>query len=316
MMLREQLKRNLSSVAFTIPTPFTSDGESVNTEALRSNVEFLVEHGAKTVIPCGNTGEYYSLTDAERVDVVRETVEAVDDDRTVIGGVGGSTKTARKLAKQYSNAGADAIMVMNPSHTYIHDKGLTEYYRTIANATDLSVILYKRDEVVSDAVLKELAHHENVVGVKYAINDIKSFSKICSESDADIVWMTGIAERFAPTFALEGASGFTTGIGNFLPTETLALQNAIASGDFTTARAIRDLLRPLEELREETGKNNRLAAANNVPVVKHGMELAGLTGGPVREPLVEISKHDRKRATEYYNSIKDKSITVEGYGDI
>ncbi len=315
-MVREELKRNLSSVAFTIPTPFTSGGESVDTEALRSNVDFLVDHGAKTVIPCGNTGEYYSLTDAERVEVVRETVEAFDSNGSVIGGVGGSTETARTLAKQYRDAGADAIMVMNPSHTYIHDKGLVEYYRAVADATDLGVILYKRSEVVSDAVLKELAHHENVVGVKYALNDIKAFSKICSESDADVVWMTGIAERFAPAFALEGASGFTTGIGNFLPSETLALQNAIASGDFTTARAIRDLLRPLEELREESGEDNRLSAANNVPVVKHGMELAGLTGGPVREPLVGLSKRDRKRTADLYTNIKDKSITSEGYGEL
>lgn len=305
-MTLTRLKRDLRSVAFTTPTPFSPDGEAVDHTALESNIKYLDNNGAKTVIPCGNTGEYYSLSQQERTDVVRTTADAFDG--TVIGGVAGSTKTVLTLADKYEQAGADAIMVMNPDHTYVHDQGLLDYYRTIASGVDIGVVLYKRGDTVSDETLLRMAEHENVVGVKYAVNDIKSFSEVTNRSNADVVWTNGIAERFAPAYGMEGAEGFTTGIGNFLPNEVLMLHKAIERGDWSRAREIRDVLQPLEALREESGEGNRLSAANNVPVVKHGMDLHDLTGGPVREPLVTLSAHDQERLEHICDEIHNRAI--------
>ncbi|ELY97639.1 5-dehydro-4-deoxyglucarate dehydratase [Natrialba aegyptia DSM 13077] len=76
---------------------------------------------------------------------------------------------------------------------------------------------------------------------------------------------------------------------------------AIESGDFERARRIR----PYENLRAESGPNNPFAAANNVPAVKYGVDLAGLVVGPVREPLVDLSDSDKERAETYYTQIVD-----------
>lgn len=302
-MAYESLKNDLKDVAFTNPTPFSEDGEAVRHDELAANVEFLRDAGAQLIVPCGNTGEYYSLSNDERAAVVETTADAFGDAGSVVGGVGGSTKNAKMLADRYADAGADAIMVMHPVHTYVHEDGILDYYRALADHTDLGVVLYKRGPELTHDHIRELSERENVVAVKYAVNDIAAFSKAVRTTPGDLVWVNGIAERFAPSFHVEGAEGFTTGIGNFVPETVLALQEALAEGDLSRAREIRDLLRPYEDLRQETGPNNRFDSANNVPAVKVGLELAGRYGGPVREPLVALSETDRERAAEYYEAI-------------
>ena len=308
MMSYEKLRENLKNVAFTTPTPFSADGDEVLHDALVENLRFIVDAGASLVVPCGNSGEYYALTDEERVAVVRTHVEAVGDEATVVGGVGGSAKHATKLARQYEDAGVDAVMVMNPNFAYLHERGLVEYYEAIADAVDVGVIIYKRGNEVSKRVISELSTHENVVGVKYAVDDIKAFSQICADTPGELVWINGIAERYASAFHVEGAEGYTTGIGNFVPEATLALHDALSVGDYERANEIRTLLRPLEDIREEKGADNDLATANNVPVVKYGQELANLYGGPTREPLVGLSEEDAGRVRDYYEAIERQPV--------
>lgn len=302
-MSYEMLTDGLRSVAFTTAVPFSEDGSDVEYDAYVDNLKAIEAAGGSLYIPCGNTGEYYSLNREERISVVETTVDAVSDESTVVGGAGGSTKTVISLAEKYADAGADGLMVMHPDHTYLHEEGVKQYYRDIAAGTDLGLVLYKRGPELSDDAIVELSDVENIVGVKYAVNDIKSFSELVGRVDDDFVCVNGIAERYAPAFALEGAEGFTTGIGNFVPGITLALHEAIQDGDLERARRIRNVVRPYENLREESGSNNAFAAANNVPAVKYGMELAGLYSGPVREPLVELSESDKARAEEYYDRI-------------
>lgn len=304
-MAYESLKASLRDVGFTLPTPFRAGKDEVDHDALTEQVEFLCDAGANVLIPCGNTGEYYSLTNEERIAVVETTVEAADERVTVVGGLGGSTKNALSLLDAYEDVGADAVMVMYPSHTYLHEDGVLEYYSRIASATDLGVVLYKRGPRLSVENIASLSERENVVAVKFAVNDVKEFSEAVSTAPGDVVWSNGIAERFAPAFWVEGAEGFTTGIGNFVPEQVLALMDALREENIDRAREIRDVLRGYENLREEPGDGNHMSAGNNVPAVKYGLELAGLYGGPVREPLVELSDDDTRRCENLYERITE-----------
>ena len=304
----EQLRTRLADVAFTTAIPFTGEGGSVDHEALADNLEALYDAGARVFVANGNTGEYYALTYGERVEVVRTHVEAVGEEATVVAGAGGSTGTTVQLTREYEELGADCVMVMHPGHTYAHERGFADYYGRIADATDLGVVVYKRSHDVSRRVISELSERENVVAVKYAVNDIKDFSQSVADAPGEVTWINGIAERYAPAFAVEGAEGFTTGIGNFVPEAVLALRDATEAGDMERAREIRDVLRPYEDLREETGEENAIVAANNVPAVKYGMDLAGYVGGPVREPLVDLSEADKERAKRYYERIVDADL--------
>ena len=302
-MTDDRLKQHLRDVAFTTPVPFSENGDEILYEEVERNVNAILEAGGRTLIPCGNTGEYYSLTDAERFGVVERTIDTVRDDGVVIAGIGGSTKDVINRVQQYEEAGVDGVMIHDPDHTYIHREGLIEYYQAIADSTDLGLVLYKRGPELSLSVISELSKIDNIVGLKFAVNDIEAFSNTVRRVPGDLVFSTGIAERYAPAFALEGAEGFTTGIGSFAPNVTLALQDALEEEDWERAVAIRDLIRPYEELREEPGPRNDLNSANNVPAIKYGLELAGRYGGPVREPIVELSKENKHRAKQYYEEM-------------
>jgi 4-hydroxy-tetrahydrodipicolinate synthase len=152
---------------------------------------------------------------------------------------------------------------------------------------------------------------DNVVGMKFAVNDINAFSETVRAVGDELVLTTGIAERFAPAFALEGAEGFTTGIGAFVPEVSLALQEALEREDWERACHLRDLTRPYEDLREEAGPDNDLSSANNVPAIKYGLELAGRYGGPVREPIIELSEADKRRAEQYYDAMVDAEVGIQ-----
>lgn len=301
------LRESLRSVAFTTPTPFSDSCDEVRYEQIEENAQTLYDQGARVFIPCGNTGEYYSLSQDERVDVVRTTVKALPEDATVVGGAGGSTKTAIELLEAYEDAGADAGMIMYPRHTYIHEKGLIEYYRSLAEATDLGLVLYKRGPLLNESVLDELSSLDNVIAVKYAVNDVKQFSRLIDTVSGDVEWLNGVAERYALSYAIEGADGFTTGIGNFVPRQVLKLDRALSSGDWMRAKAIKNALRPLEDIREESSGNQVFSSAKNVPVVKYGQELQGMNGGPVRDPLVELSANDRARVENYLEQLESEN---------
>ena len=226
------LKEDVSGVNFVTTTPFTEDGEEVDYDAIEENVQGLLDAGAELLLPCGGVGEYYSLSNDEQVGVVEATVEAADGEASVVGGAGGSTKNALALVDRYDDVGADGVMLMFPQRPSLHRDGLVPYYRTIIESTDLGVMLYKKDPRLDTTMLDELGGYENVVAVKHALSDIDAFIRDVNDVDSDLVWVDGTAEVPAVGFGLEGADGFTTGIGNFVPDLALALMDAIEDEDW------------------------------------------------------------------------------------
>jgi len=188
----------------------------------------------------------------------------------------------------------------------MHRRGLESHLRRLIQSTDLGVVIYKKGPEITHDMLADLSSLENFVGVKYAVNDIRDFSRAVQRTPDDLVWINGQAERFEPAFFFEGCEGFSTGVGNFVPEASIALMEAMNEGEWDRAKRIRELIRPLETLREEAGVDSDIAAANNVPVVKYGLELAGLYGGPVRDPIVELNEANKRRVEESYHRIRDQ----------
>jgi 4-hydroxy-tetrahydrodipicolinate synthase len=303
----ETLRDQFRDVAFTTATPFDEAG-AIDHEALRENLESMAEAGGRLFIPCGNTGEYYALSKAERKRVVETHVESLPAETTVVGGAGGPVSEAVDLAQVYERVGADAVMVMHPSHTFLHEAGLVEYYEQIVEATELGVVIYKRGPRVTRDVVASVVEHDSVVAVKFAVNDVAEFSATMARAPEDVAWVNGIAERFAVPFAAAGAVGYTTGIGNFAPEATLALFEALEAGEWARARRIQEAIRPFEELRTEAGAQNTIAAANNVPAIKHGLDAVGLNGGSVRPPLADLGPETRERTERLVEQIRSADL--------
>jgi 4-hydroxy-tetrahydrodipicolinate synthase len=282
-----EIRERLKGVVVTNVTPFTENG-SVDVAATEKHATFLVDNGIKIVVPGGNTGEFTSLSTAESKEVTSAVARAVGDRALVLAGVGWSAPNAVEQAEHAQSVGAQAVMVHHPVHTYIHREGLRRYYERIIESTDIGIVLYKRGPELTDALIAELVQHERVVGVKYAMNDVNAFTNLVDGSTAEVTWLCGTAERWAPYFQLGGAVGFTSGLANFAPKEALALFDALNADNWAEAMRIRRRLTGFEELRQG------YHSGNNVPAVKEAMRLLGLDTGVLRDPLVPLTSADQE----------------------
>ena len=287
-MDHEKFKEILSGYSVTTVTPFTSDLSDIDVEGIKSNITYLVKNTVPLIIPNGNTGEFYSLTDEEWSRVLSTTIESAGQKTIVMSGIGHSIKTAVSQLNKAQELGAPAAMVMYPQHVFSSEEGLLNYYREILeNTKGMNVVLYKKGPLLSDEVLEKLMTFDSLVGVKYAFGRIVDFSRTVHKLGHKIVWSCGTAERFAPFFHVAGAKGFTSGLCNFAPKVTKKMYDALKACDYSGAMKVQKLITPLEELREGRGK------ANNVPVVKAAMDHLGLRGGLCRPPIHKLSDEER-----------------------
>jgi 4-hydroxy-tetrahydrodipicolinate synthase len=287
----EKLKKALRGPSITTVTPFTSDLSEVDIQGMNRNLSYLIDNDAQLIIPCGNTGEFYSLDETEWLTVVKTSKEIVGDRMTVVAGVGNSLRSAQhqiELCKEY---GIDGIMVMYPQHVFASEEGVLNYYNQILEASKgIGVVLYKKGPLLTDEILGKLMQHSNLVAVKYAFGRIVDFSRTIHKLGKKIVWSCGTAERFAPFYWLAGAEGIATGLGNFAPGLANRMHSTLLNGNFDEAMSLQQLITPFEDLREGHGK------ADNVPVVKAAMDHLGLAGGDCRPPIHILTAQERKDA--------------------
>lgn len=293
--MQEALAHSLKGINAIPVTPFSGDG-GIDYQAFASVLDHLIEGGMEAVYPCGNTGEFYSLTLEEAKETVSFAVRHVAGRAKVIAGIGYDSRTAVALARHAEQAGADGVMVHQPVHPFLLDRGMAEYYREVARSTRLPLVLYVKSEAVTDAALLEAAAEPNIVAVKYAVNHLPSFAKAVRLIGNRFVWLCGTAEMWAPFFYAAGAEGFTSGLVNVDVSRPRLMLEALRLGRYQEAMCLWDEVRPFEELREA----NR--SGNNVSVVKEAMAQLGRIDGRVRPPIAELLPEEKQRVASILGS--------------
>ncbi|MFP8953485.1 dihydrodipicolinate synthase family protein [Natrialbaceae archaeon A-arb3/5] len=306
-----QVRSRLRGVAVGLLTPFDDDLE-IQHEKIAENAQELYDEGIRTFLATANISEYHSLSTAERVDVAQTSVNALPSDACVLAGVGGSTPDAQELIQAYDRIDVDAMMIMPPDHTYLHEQGLLEYYRDLSGVTETPLVPYVRGFDPSIDYLASLTCIEGVVGIKYALKDPVKLGAAVAAGDDDVVWVDGLAEPFAISFWAEGVEGFSAGVSNFRPEVGLSLFDALSEGDWERASELRNICLPYQNFRDETGRENEIEGAISVSAVKKGLELAGLNGGNVREPIRPLEPEEERKAERLYNQLEDDIETLIG----
>ncbi|MFC7687084.1 dihydrodipicolinate synthase family protein [Ureibacillus sp. GCM10028918] len=301
------LTKKFSTISAINIVPFKNETKEIDWKGLEDNIQFLLKNKLEVIVPNGNTGEFYSLTFEEANSITKEVVRLVDGRATVVAGVGYAVDTAIEMGKVAQKAGADCVMIHQPIHPYVTEKGAIEYFRNIIEALDIPSIIYFKDPNLSDNVLKELAPMEKLVGVKYAINDLPRFAKLVRQvpKKHNIAWICGTAEKWAPFFFNAGSVGFTSGLVNLYPEKSVELLTALREDNKEIVWKAWSEILPFENLR---AKNNN---GNNVVVIKEAMELLGLTAGITREPVAPLGENDKKELSDILKSWK---LTSESLG--
>ncbi len=266
-----------------IVTPFTDEDE-INVEGMRSNVEYLSGEGIAGLVPCGSTGESATLTFEEHKKLIDITVDAASVP-TVAGTGSNNTAEAVELTQYAQDAGADAALLIVPYYNKPTRAGLIKHFGTIADSTELPLILYNipgRTAINMDAeTVSALAHeYNNIVGIKEASANFSQISDVVELTrDLDFSVISGDDGLTLPMMAL-GATGVISVAADIFPKRMIELVRLCLEGRFSEAREAHYQLSPLfRALFIET---------NPIPV-KKACDLLGLAGGPLRLPLTEMA---------------------------
>lgn len=288
-MRQSELQECLRGISAVMITPFDDESGAIDLAGVEATADFLVRGGMRTIVPLGNTGEFYGLTTREARAVVEATVAAVDGRAAVVVGVGLSPVEAGSAAEHAAEAGADAVMVHQPANPYATGEGVCAYYEAVSQRSDLPLVPYVKTPVLRLDDLVAIATLPAVVGIKYAVNDLPLFGSAVSRTrDSSVVWVCGTAETWAPFFFAAGAQGFTSGLVNVTTGLSLALLDALRDGDRERALAIWARIRPFEELRALHGDGF------NVSVVKEAVRQLGRPAGGVRPPASAVGAEERR----------------------
>ena len=158
-------------------TPFDRN-RALDLAAAADLAEYLVtEQRNDALVINGTTGEAPTTSDAEKADVVRAVVDAVDGRALVVAGVGTfDTTHTIQLADQAAKAGADALLVVTPYYSKPPQAGLLAHFRAVADASELPVVLYdipgRTGTPIQPETMIALAAHERIVAVKDAKGDL------------------------------------------------------------------------------------------------------------------------------------------------
>jgi 4-hydroxy-tetrahydrodipicolinate synthase len=269
-------------------TPRLADGH-IDLDGTRANVRFLIDRGARFLMPMCGTGLVYDATLEEFEQVTAAFMEAADGRALIVPGIGpgfGRSLEMARIARGLGVAGAMIMPIVGPASA----AGVSEGLARIATDGDLPIILYQRRlDIMPVESVVELCKHEAVVGLKYAVDDLDAFKHIAREAGEHAAMVCGMAEDPCLDYLREGAVGFSSGMANFVPRMSLAILAAFQRGDEAEAERLRVMMVPFEDFRGE--RSGRYSGS----ALHAAMEDVGLAGGPVVPFVEDVAAQDRPR---------------------
>jgi 5-dehydro-4-deoxyglucarate dehydratase len=278
----DQLRPALEGVIGFPVTPFRTD-LSLDLGALRANLRAMLRQPLAAVVAAGGTGELYSLSPSEHLEVVRTVVEEADGRLPVIAGTGFNTAIGVELAKQAAACGAAGILAFPPYYPGAEEDGVLAYYQAIAAATPLGLLIYSRDWFhPSAALVSRLARIPTLIAWKDGQGDMRRLQIIRQHAGDRLHWIGGAGDDLVPAYYAMGIRTFTSSIANVSPEIALQLHAAGSTGDTALlSQLMADYVVPLYAMRARR-------KGYEVTVMKELMTALGLAGGAVRPPLVPL----------------------------
>ncbi|MGH8915948.1 MAG: 4-hydroxy-tetrahydrodipicolinate synthase [Acidimicrobiia bacterium] len=270
-------------VATAMITPFTSSAEVDHEKAWRL-ARHLSDNGSDALIVTGTTGESPTLSNAEKLALYKTVVDAVaNKDTFVVAGTGNyNTAESVELTEKAGEMGCHGVLAVTPYYNKPGQSGLVAHFTAIADV-GLPVLLYnipaRTGRLIEVETLARLAEHENIVGVKDAVESIEFTSQTVNRVPGLPVY-SGQDSHTWPMMAV-GAIGVVSVIAHLAGRVVAAMVEAALAGDMIEARRLHHLLLPLCEA--------CFLEPNPTPV-KGAMDRLWEPVGDVRLPLVSASE--------------------------
>lgn len=264
-----------------IVTPFKDEGIDLN--KLEELLEWQISQGTDAIIICGTTGEASTMTELEKKEAIKFTVDTVNKRIPVIAGTGtNDTRDSIAMSKWAQSIGVDALLVITPYYNKTTQKGLYEHFKAIDENVSVPIIVYNvpiRTGInIAPVTLKKLTALKNIKAIKEAsgnISQVAEYKALCGDL-IDIY--SGNDDQIIPILSL-GGIGVISVLANIMPRKVHELCMNYLEGNTKEALKIQlDTLSLINALFVET---------NPIPV-KTALNLMGFEVGQLRLPLCSM----------------------------
>jgi 4-hydroxy-tetrahydrodipicolinate synthase len=274
-------------------TPFKADG-SVDYNAAERLAVMLVNDGSDGVVVSGTTGESPSLTDAEKIELVRTVKSAIPGKNVVAGTGSNDTHHSVELSKLAMKAGADALLAVVPYYNKPPQEGMYEHFKAISEIgpTIMYNIQGRTAVNMTAATTLRCAHLPGIIGVKEASGDLDQVGLVCAGKPAKFKVWSGDDSWTLPVLAV-GGYGVICVVSHIAGKSMARLIDAQMKADNDVARDIHLALLPVI-------KTLMTTAANPVPI-KSLLSAMGFPAGPFRLPLVPLTDEQLKSVQKTVN---------------
>ncbi len=251
-------------------------------------VDDLIGAGVHGLTPLGSTGEFAYLSNAQRTDVVRATIEAATGRVPVIVGVAATaTADAVAQARNYQKLGAAGILAILESYFPLADPQVESYFRAIADAVDVPVVLYTNPQFqrtdLSLDVIARLAEHPRVQYIKDASTNTGRLLSIMNRCERLKVFSA--SAHIPAAVMLIGGVGWMAGPACVVPRQSVALYELCSAGRWAQAMRLQQRLWRINEI---------FARFNLAACIKAALEIKGYDVGDPVPPQRALSPQERE----------------------
>jgi 4-hydroxy-tetrahydrodipicolinate synthase len=277
----------LHGVMPALVTPFDANG-AIDFAAFRTHLENLRAAGVSGWVPCGSSGEYNLMSDAERESVLQFVKDFAEPGEILIAGTNAPhTKGVIANTRRAKEIGYDAVLLATPFYTKPTDAELLKHFETVLDAVDINLVLYSypaKDGIeISTDVLDALADHPRVIGIKESSGVLQRAITIATRYKDRLQLVSG-SDDIALDFMLWGADSWICGPANCMAKACVDLDRTWRTGDIEGAKA------KMTTLYEAM---NILESGKFVQKLKYGCELQGTPVGECRAPLGPLADEEK-----------------------
>jgi len=283
-------KLSLRGVFTPIVTSFDQEGNLAH-DKMALNLEKWNQTRLSGYVVLGSNGEWVYLDEQERLEVFKNTRQAIPKDKLMIAGTASeSTRHTIAMTEMAAKIGADAAIIVNP-HYY---KGqmtvpvLTKYYRAVADVSPIPIVIYNLPPAtgmdLSADLLVELSQHPNVVGVKDTGGNMPKMGETIRRAELSFQVLSGSANFFYPSLAI-GVIGGILALANLAPDESVALFDLFEAGEIEKGQELHLRMLPV---------NLAITSRFGVSGLKAALDMVGFYGGPPRLPLLPLDSERRQ----------------------
>lgn len=242
---------NWKGIYPAVLTPFKENGE-IDFEMFAKNTEAQISAGVHGIIIAGTLGDAAVLDNDEKFELLTYAKKVVAGRIPLILNIAeNTTKNAVDFAKKAKELGADGLMLLPPMRYKADDREVVEYFKAVASATDLPILIYNNPvdyaTYVSLSMFEELKDYPSIQAVKESTRDLSNITRMKNKF-GDRFKVLGGVDTISLETVLLGADGLVAGLVDAFPRETMAMYNYALNGEIEKAIEIYRWFMPLLEL--------------------------------------------------------------------